>query len=158
MWALISKTNGKEAGRTAQQAISISLLIRQFNQLSLDRLWDDEPDTIKRAWLHRVRGAYWTEWLSDYIGPFFQQAAAARNANAFGLVKCNAVLNSIQSGVTKVSATERKSLEAGFEKCVKKDTALRKYGDGRVHQWMWKRQPGTQRKSHVGGGDQLQAN
>ena len=43
------------------------------------------------------------------------------------MVKCNAVLNSIHSGVTKVSALERKSLEAGFEKCVKKDTALRKY-------------------------------
>ena len=37
MLALISKTKVKEARRT-QRAIAISLVIRRFNQLSLDRL------------------------------------------------------------------------------------------------------------------------
>jgi hypothetical protein len=120
MSALISK----------KLAISISLLIRRFNQLSLDRLQDDEPDPIKRARLRRVREAYRTNWLSDYIDSFFQQAAEARDA--FGLVTCTAVLNSIRSGVTKVCALEKKSLEAGFENCVKKDTALRKYAAEKV--------------------------
>jgi len=44
-----------------------------------------------------------------------------------GTIKCDAVLNSIRSGITKVSAKERPALVAGFERSVKKDTALQKY-------------------------------
>jgi hypothetical protein len=124
MSALISKTKVKEA-RRKQWAIAILLVIRRFNQLSLDQLQEDEPDPIKRAWLQRVRGSAQTEWLSDYTDLIFQQVAEARDK--LGTVKCDAVLNSIRSGLTKVSAKERMALVASFERSVKKDTALRKY-------------------------------
>ncbi len=44
-----------------------------------------------------------------------------------GTVKCDAVLNSIRGGITKVSAKERTALVASFERSMKKDTVLRKY-------------------------------
>ncbi len=65
------------------------------------------------------------DWLSDYTDLFFQQVAEARDK--LGAVKCDAVFNSIQSGIKKVSAKERTALVAGFERSMKKDTALRKY-------------------------------
>jgi hypothetical protein len=114
----------KEARRT-QRAIAISLAIRRFNQLSLDRLQEDEPDPIKRDRLQRVRESAQTEWLSDYTDLFFQQVVEARDE--LGPVKCDAVLNSIRSGITKVSAKKRTALVAGFEKSMKKDTAIWKY-------------------------------
>ncbi len=92
MSALISKTKVKEARRT-QQAIAILLVIRRFNQLSLDQLQEDEPDPIKRAWLQRVRGSSRMEWLSDYTDLFFQQVAEARDK--LGTIKCDAVFDSI---------------------------------------------------------------
>ena len=72
MLALISKTDVKEDTRTQNTAghFYFPSLIRQFNQLSLDRSRGDKPDPIKRAWLHCVRGAYLTKWLSDYIDSF----------------------------------------------------------------------------------------
>jgi len=115
--ALASKTNVGEKRRT-WRAISISYLIRRFNQLSLNRMRSKETDPMKKHNKRRERGSIRTREFAAFIEEFNNGVEEARNE--LGPLRCKAVRKSLECSDEKVSAKERRQYISHFKNSVRR--------------------------------------
>ena len=98
--ALAAKTHVGEKRRT-WRAISISYLIRRFNQLSLNRMRSRETDPAKKAKKRRERNSTRTREFAVFVEEFNDGVDEARNE--LGPLTCQAVRKSLECSNEKVN-------------------------------------------------------
>ena len=115
--ALAAKTHVGEKRRT-WRAISISYLIRRFNQLSLNRMRSRETDPAKKAKKRRERNSTRTREFAAFVEEFNDGVDEARNE--LGPLTCKAVRKSLECSDEKVSAKERAKYISHFKNSVRR--------------------------------------